>query len=335
MPAFSIGVDLGGTNLRIAAVEENGTELEGVNALTEINRGREKVVDEIIKAVRFLTNKYSPSHKFLGLGIGIPGIIDLERGTLHSASNLPDWSGYPVRDDLEGRLGISVILENDANCAAVGEKWLGAGKHVEDLCMITLGTGVGGGFVVNGRPWHGVLGMAGEVGHMTVIPEGRACACGNHGCLEQYASATAIRRAAVEAADSGESPCLIAARKQDPALSARTVHRCAQAADPAARHIFVAAGTALGIALANLINAFNLPVYVIGGGVSRAWDQFSPAMYQELTERSIVFRAGEQQKQRHRATEVKPAQLLDRAGLIGAARLPMIMQPGHCCSLAV
>ena len=335
MPAFSIGVDLGGTNLRIAAVEESGTQLEGVNALTEISRGREKVVHEITEAARFLTNKYSPSHKFLGLGIGIPGIIDLQSGTVHSASNLPDWSGYPVRDDLELRLGTAVILENDANCAAVGEKWLGAGQHVEDLCMITLGTGVGGGFVVNGRPWHGVLGMAGELGHMTVIAEGRACPCGNHGCLEQYASATAIRRAAIEAADSGESPCLVAARKQDPALTARTVHTCAQAGDPAARRIFAAAGTALGIALANLINAFNLPMYVIGGGVSRAWDQFSPAMFQELTERSIVFRAGEQQKQSHRATEVKPAQLQDRAGLIGAARLPMIMQPGRCCSLAV
>ena len=134
MAAFSIGVDLGGTNLRIAAVEESGTQLEGVDALTEISRGREKVVQELTEAVRFLTNKYSPSHKFLGLGIGIPGIIDLQSGTVHSASNLPDWSGYPVRDDLELRLGTAVILENDANCAAVGEQWLGAGQHVEDLC---------------------------------------------------------------------------------------------------------------------------------------------------------------------------------------------------------
>jgi glucokinase len=170
---------------------------------------------------------------------------------------------------------------------------------------------------------------------MTVIPEGRQCPCGNHGCLEQYASATAIRRAAVEVANSAESPCLVAAMQQDPALTARTVYTCARAGDPAARNIFSAAGRALGMALANLINAFNLPMYVIGGGVSRAWDQFSPAMFQELTERSIVFRAGEQQKQSHRATEVKPAQLQDRAGLLGAARLPMIMQPGRCCSLAV
>src|SRR4029077_6052611 len=185
-----------------------------------------------------LTSKYSSSHKFLGLGIGVPGIIDLQSGTVHSASNLPDWSGYPVRDDLESRLGTAVILENDANCAAVGEQWLGAGQHVEDLCMITLGTGVGGGFVVNGRPWHGVLGMAGELGHTTVISEGRACPCGNHGCLEQYASATAIRRAAVEIADSGESPCLAAARQKAPTWGAGPIHGGAKAGDPAARRIF-------------------------------------------------------------------------------------------------
>src|SRR6185503_544035 len=147
----------------------------------------------------------------------------------------------------------------------LGEKWLGAGSHVDDLCMITLGTGVGGGFVVNGKPWHGILGMAGEIGHMTVIPEGKPCACGNHGCLEQYASATAIRRAALEAADSGESPALAAAWKHDSALTARTVYACAQAGDPAAMRIFATAGSALGIALGNLINAFNLPLYVIGG----------------------------------------------------------------------
>lgn len=335
MPAFSIGVDVGGTNLRIAAIDETGAQLEAVSALSEVSRGRERIVNELTDHGRSLIRKYSSSHQFLGVGIGIPGIIDLEKGTLHSAANLPDWNGYAAREDLESRLGTAVILENDANCAALGESWIGAARDVQDLCMITLGTGVGGGFVVNGKPWHGVLGMAGEIGHMTVIHEGRPCPCGNHGCLEQYASATAIRRCAMEAAASGESPCLIAARQQDAALSARTVHACAQAGDLAAKRIFESAGTALGIALANLINAFNLPMYVIGGGVSRAWDQFSPALFRELKERSIVFRAGEEQRLHHRATEVKPAELQDRAGLIGAARLPMILQPGHCRSVAV
>src|SRR5215472_10118133 len=263
MDKFAIGVDLGGTNLRVAAVDDKGNILESVDTLTHVSHGREAVVSRLTDAVRFISRKLSPSHTFLGVGVGLPGIIDLEAGTLHSAANFPGWNDYPAREDLEARFGATVILENDANCAALGEKWLGAGREVDDLCMITLGTGVGGGFVVNGRPWHGVLGMAGELGHMTVIAEGRACACGNHGCLEQYASATAIRRAAIEAADSGESPCLVAAREQDQALTSRTVHTCAQTGDAAARRIFASAGRALGIALANLINAFNLPMYVI------------------------------------------------------------------------
>jgi len=335
MPAFTIGIDLGGTNLRIAAIDQDGRELQTISTLTEVSRGREYVITEIAGSTALLREKYARSHKFLGVGIGLPGIIDVESGTLHSAANLPGWQAYNVRDDLAQRLDSAVFLDNDANCAALGEKWLGAGSHVDDLCMITLGTGVGGGFVVNGKPWHGVLGMAGEIGHMTVIPEGRPCLCGNRGCLEQYASATAIRRAAMEAADSGESPCLAAARAQDSALTARTVYACAQAGDPAAMRIFAVAGSALGIALGNLINAFNLPLYVIGGGVSRAWNQFAPAMFEQLRTRSIVFRAGEEQKRTHRATEVVPAMLQDRAGLLGAARLPVILRPDRCCSMAV
>ncbi len=330
MGAFAIGVDLGGTNLRVAAVNENGELLESVEALSEIDYGRENVVARLTDAVRFLSRRYSNSHTFKGVGVGLPGIIDLEAGTVHSAANLPGWNGYAAREDLEKKLSTTVILENDANCAALGEKWLGAGQGTDDLCMITLGTGVGGGFVVNGKPWHGVLGMAGELGHMTVISEGIACRCGNRGCLEQYASATAIHRMATLAAEEGRSACLAAAQNSNPNLSARSVHACAKSGDTAAIEIFNAAGTALGIALANLINAFNLPMYIIGGGVANAWDQFSPAMFHELHERSIVFRAGEEEKRSHRSTEVKPALLQDRAGLLGAARLPMITCGAKC-----
>ncbi len=330
MGAFAIGVDLGGTNLRIAAVDDQGKTLESVDELSEIGHGREAVVARLTDAVRFLSRKYSHSHNLMGVGVGLPGIIDLEAGTLHSAANLPGWSGYAAREDLENKLGATVVLENDANCAALGEKWLGAGRSTDDLCMITLGTGVGGGFVVHGKPWHGVMGMAGELGHMTVVSEGTACGCGNHGCLEQYASATAINRMAKAAADEGRSVCLAKARAQDPGLSAQSVHVCALTGDAAAIEIFNVAGAALGIALANLINAFNLPMYIIGGGVAKAWDQFSPAMFRELHERSIVFRAGEQEKRSHRATEVRPALLQDRAGLLGAARLPMIVCGTKC-----
>jgi glucokinase len=330
MCSFAIGVDLGGTNLRIAAVEEGGRVLPSLSTATELARGRDFVIAEMALAVRELARQFSSTHKLQGIGVGIPGIIDLASGTLHSAANLPGWSNYPVRHELENRLGVPVLLENDANCAALGEKWIGAGRDVDDLCMVTLGTGVGGGFVIGGKPWHGLIGMAGEIGHMTVFPDGRLCGCGNYGCLEQYASATAIRRMAAESVAEGQAAGLARCMEVDPAFSARTVFQCARKGDSTALKIFSTAGHALGIALANLINALNFPLYVIGGGMSRAWEVFSPALLEELRRRSIVFRAQE------KSTVVVPARLAGEAGLIGAARLPMIEKTSwNFCSLAV
>jgi glucokinase len=336
MRAFAIGVDLGGTNLRIAAVEDSGRLLQSLSTATELAQGRDFVLAEMALAIRELAHQFSSTRRLLGIGVGIPGIIDLSSGTLHSASNLPGWSNYPVRSELENRLGVSVHLENDANCAALGEKWIGAGRNVNDLCMITLGTGVGGGFVIAGKPWHGLIGMAGEVGHMTVFPEGRPCGCGNAGCLEQYASATAIRRMAADAIAAGEAPGLARCMESDPAFSARSIYQCALKGDATARAIFSTAGHALGIGLANLINALNFPLYVVGGGMSKAWEVFSPALFEELRRRSIVFRAGESTAGKRNHTTVVPAQLGGEAGLVGAARLPWIGKSSwNFCSLAV
>jgi glucokinase len=335
MRSFAIGVDLGGTNLRIAAVEEGGRLLHCLSSATEIALGRDFVIKEISDAIRNLARQFGSTHKLIGIGVGIPGIIDLASGTLHSASNLPGWNNYPVRRDLESRLGVPVVLENDANCAALGEKWLGAGSQVNDLCMITLGTGVGGGVVIDGKPWHGLIGMAGEIGHMTVFPDGHACACGNTGCLEQYASATAIRRMAIEAVEAGRAGELSRCLESGSEFSALSVFQCALAGDCIAREIFATAGHALGIALGNLINALNFPLYVVGGGMTRAWEFFSPALFGELRKRSIVFRAGETVS-RQKGTTVVPAQLAGDAGLLGAARLPMIAKSSwNFCSLAV
>jgi glucokinase len=335
MRSFAIGVDLGGTNMRIAAVEDTGRLLQSLSTATEVGLGRDFVIHEMVDAIRNLARQFGSTHKLLGIGVGIPGIIDLASGTLHSAANLPGWDNYPVRRDLENRLGVPVLLENDANCAALGEKWVGAGSEVDDLCMVTLGTGVGGGFIIGGKPWHGLIGMAGEVGHMTVFPEGVACGCGNHGCLEQYASATAIRRMALETIKDGRSPGLARCMDANPAFSSQAVFQCAVNGDTAALNIFATAGRALGIALGSLINALNFPLYIVGGGMSRAWDMFSPALFAELRRRSIVFRAGESAA-KPKSTMVVPAQLAGDAGLVGAARLPMIARSAwNFCSLAV
>jgi glucokinase len=265
----------------------------------------------------------------VGIGVGVPGIIDLQTGMLRESPNLPGWQNYPVREEIERRLGASVILENDANVAALGEKWLGAARHVDDMCIITLGTGVGGGLILRGEIWHGAVGMAGEVGHIMVEPEGPSCGCGSRGCVEQYASATAIRRMAQEAITAGHAPGLLRAMQQDKDFNSNAVYQLAMQGDHEAQQVLRKAGWALGVTLAGLINTLNLPVYVIGGGVSAAWDAFAPAMMNEVRARSYVFKttaAGEGSVPGERNTAIVRATLGSDAGLIGAARLPMLAE---------
>ena len=210
MNNFSIGVDLGGTNLRIAVVDEEGHLVEKVTLETKVSLGRDHVINDMCGAIQRLTEKYKNSAALLGIGVGVPGITDLQAGYLRDSPNLPG-PDYPVRAEIERRLKTTVVLENDANAAALGEQWLGAARNFPDMAMITLGTGVGGALVLGGMIWHGMLGMAGEFGHTTIEPEGNPCGCGNRGCLEQYASATAVVRMAKEAIASGGAPALASA----------------------------------------------------------------------------------------------------------------------------
>jgi len=211
MTHYSIGVDLGGTNLRIAALDEKGQLLEKVTLGVQVFLGRDHVIDAMCDAISHLIAKYKDSAILAGIGIGVPGIIDMKTGMLRESPNLPGWAEFPVHAEIERRLGTRVILENDANAAALGEKWLGAARHVQDMAMLTLGTGVGGGLVIGGKVWHGMTGMAGEFGHMTLDAEGVPCKCGSRGCLEVYASATAVVRMAREVIASGVSPSLASA----------------------------------------------------------------------------------------------------------------------------
>src|SRR5919201_1805127 len=150
--SFAVAVDLGGTNLRVAVVDSKGNLLEKLTTGTQVARGRDRVITEMCNDIRQLAAKYSSNGlQLAGIGIGVPGIIDMHTGFLRESPNLPGWAEYPVRDEIERRLGTRVILENDANAAAMGEKWLGAGRDVENMAMLTLGTGVGGGLIIRGR----------------------------------------------------------------------------------------------------------------------------------------------------------------------------------------
>ena len=323
MANFAIGVDLGGTNMRIAAVDESGRILEIITTSTEVARGRDYVIDEMTAAIKKLAAKYANAGRLAGVGIGVPGIIDMGTGMLRESPNLPGWSNYPVREEIERRLGSTVVLENDANAAALGEFWLGAGRGMTDLCMLTLGTGVGGGLILNGKVWQGMTGMAGELGHITVDREGHPCGCGSRGCVEQYASATAIKRMALEKIGEGHAPQLALAMERDKVITAKHVFELAASGDQAAVEIFRTVGESLGVVIGGLINALNLPMYVVGGGVSAGWPAFAPRMLEVIRKRSFVYAATVPEEGRT-GTLVAPARLGGDAGILGSARLPML-----------
>ncbi|PYX96488.1 MAG: ROK family protein [Acidobacteria bacterium] len=323
---FSIGVDLGGTNMRIAAVDESGKQLELITTSTEVKRGRDLVVADICDSIRALRRKFDGRGQFAGTGIGVPGIIDMQSGTVLQSPNLPDWKNYPVREEIQRRLDSQVILENDANAAALGEKWMGAGRDAESMCMFTLGTGVGAGIVLDGKVWHGMTGMAGECGHITVFPDGVPCGCGNRGCVEQYASATAVKRMAIEAIASGKAPELARAMSENPEFSSKVVFQYALQGDASAKQIFDIVGRVLGLVLADMINTLNLPMYVLGGGLASGWEAFAPAMFEELRKRSYVYVATvpNETLPARKHTMITRALLGSDAGLIGAARLALM-----------
>jgi glucokinase len=324
MPRFSIGVDLGGTNLRVAAVDESGTLLEKISTNTQVTHGRGAVLDEMCRIIQSLATRFSSHGPLAGVGIGVPGIIDMESGMLRESPNLPGWANYPVQQEIERRLGTGITLENDANAAAFGEHWLGAGQPVDSLCMLTLGTGVGGGLVLDNQIWHGMTGMAGEAGHINVEPDGHPCGCSSHGCIEQYASATAIKRMAREAIDAKHAPLLERALQSDPEFGAKVVYNLAVQGDEPARKIFEDVGRRLGIVVAGLVNLLNLPMYVIGGGVSNSWDAFAPSMLREVQARSFVYAATNSDEHSKHKTIITRALLGTDAGLFGAARLPLV-----------
>ena len=313
MEQYAIAVDLGGTNLRVAAVSDSGVILEHVSLATRPEQGRDAVIGEMAAAVRDLSAKQPQGRKLAGIGIGVPGIIYRETGLLRKSPNLPGWENYPVRDEIERRVGTHVYLENDANAAAIGEKWLGCGRDVESLCMLTVGTGVGGGLIFDGEIWHGFLGFGAELGHVVVAENGVACPCGGLGCLETESSATAVARKANEALAAKRAPALAEAVAMGAEVTSKLVYDVAKTGDPVCLEIFRSQGYYLGIAIAGFVNSLNLPLYVIGGGGAAAWDLFAPSMLKELNRRSYVFREG--------STRIEQSTLGADAGMYGAARI--------------
>jgi glucokinase len=296
---YTIGLDLGGTNLRAAAIDASGTMIAKVAGHTNLSEGREVVVTDMVRAIRTLRDQLGRT-SLSGIGVVVPGFMNLDEGVIVNSNNLATLEGFPFRDRLEESLETPVVLENDANAAALGEKWMGAGRDVKDLVLLTLGTGIGGGIISGGKVLHGYMGMAGELGHITVVPNGNPCGCGNRGCLEKHASAQAI---SVMARLSGLGD-----------ITSEECFHLAENGNEKAQMVFLSMGEALGLALATLINIFNFPLYLVGGGAVAAWDQFAPHMFAEIRRRSLTFRATQ--------TRIEKATLGSEAGLFGAAYLP-------------
>ena len=322
--SYSIGVDLGGTNLRIAAYTQDAGLLETILLPTRLAAGRDAVTTDMCTAIETLQHRFSEMHQLAGIGIGTPGPLELPAGMLHNPPNLTGWDGFDLRAAIESRLNQPVVLECDANAAALAECALGRGlsMKINSLCMLTLGTGVGNGIILNGKVWDGVAGMAGEAGHATIYPDGLACPCGSNGCLEMYASATAVVRTANQRIADGTAPALRG--------STWTAHSLAHAADKGnldAKKIYADAGRALGIGLAALVNTLNLPLYVVGGGLAQAWHLMKDAIFEELYHRSYVYRLTAPDspiaaRNPAGATHILSAELGPDAGLLGACILP-------------
>jgi glucokinase len=303
--------DLGGTHLRAATVDQNGKIQFRFKQYTPKIPDATAIVHAIVAAVHEC-EKQGNGDQISAVSLVVPGTVKVEEGTVVTAPNLPCLDGFRLAAALTEQLHLPAFLENDANAAAVGEMWQGAAVGCKTIICVTLGTGVGGGIILDGKLWRGVDGAAAEIGHMCVDPFGGvACTCGSRGCLEVFASATAIVRMTREA--SPRYPDSILQGKDD--RRASMIFDAGKQGDELALEIFRRMGVYLGIGLANLINILNPEMIVIGGGVMNAWDLFEKHMHQQVEERAFPLLAAR--------VKIERAKCGDDAGLLGAARLAL------------
>ncbi len=300
-----LACDLGGTNLRMSVVNNKGEILCRMKAETPQNS-----LDELIEKIKSLIKECQNKVKSVeALSIAVPAALDAEKGVIFKAPNLPFLDGLRITEILEDSVHIPCLIENDANAAAIGEHTFGAAKSKESFIMVTLGTGVGGGIIIENKLWRGRDGTAGEIGHICVEPNGAYCGCGSKGCLEQYASASAVVRITKEMRRKyPESPLHSKLH-----FSSEDVFNAAICKDELALKVFEKMGFYLGIGLASLINVLNPEAIVIGGGGSNAWDLFIPSTAVQIRKRAYEAPANR--------AEILKASLGDDAGILGAAKL--------------
>lgn len=311
-----VGVDLGGTNIVVGLLPMHGGEVLGLRSLpTDSHRGPKFVVDRMVQMIeesiaQVLVDHGGSRDDVAGVGVGSPGPLDRKTGTVINTPNL-GWRNFPLRDLIANAVDLPAVLDNDANCATYGEWWLGAGREVDTLVGLTLGTGIGGGIVLGGKIFHGCSDAAGEIGHTTIDSTGRRCKCGNYGCLEAYASGPAIALRAVEGIEAGAESILsemVSGRLDQ--ITAATVYEAVVCGDAYAHEVMKDTAKFLGVGVANIINILNPEMVVVAGGVTRAGEHLFEPLRAEVRKRA--FRAAEEN------TRIVPGELPGTAGVVGA-----------------
>ena len=311
MGDFYLGIDLGGTKIMSALANEEGKILESLKTPTEADGGEKRVINNIINSIIILLGKFSLDKSQVG-GIGIcsPGLLNTAEGIIYESSNIP-WKNVKIVKILEDELNIPVFLENDANAAALAESNFGAGFNYKNMIYITVSTGIGGGIVIDNKLYHGANNNAGEIGHMTVVPDGPLCGCGNHGCFEAVASGTALKRMAIDGLDKNQGSLinkLSEARSEE--IDGKLIALAARKGDEFALRLFKRLAYYLGIGLANLINIFNPELIVLGGGVMKSYDFFWDEMKNNIERRALSVSLKE--------LEIVRSKFEDDSGVMGA-----------------
>lgn len=307
--SLTIGVDLGGTNTRAGLVTESGEVIGRARRPTRLDLGADGVVEGIGECAReAAVDGGVLLGDVKGVGVGAPGPLDPFEGVIISPENLPCMHGVRLKDQLEALLERPVMVDNDANLAALGEQWLGAGRGVEHFLCVTLGTGVGGGWVSEGRVMHGFNGNAAEVGHITVDHTGPRCPCGNYGCLEMYTSATAMVRRTKEKLESEKPDTSLNAE----GLTTQAIFEAAELGDSFAVQMFEETGFFLGVGLVSLVNVLNVDRIALAGGLAQAGDRiFEPAIATFMDRGTVGVKEH---------VQIVAAELGDDAGILGSAR---------------
>lgn len=313
---YILGVDLGGTNIVVGAMSADGSrELSVHETPTRATEGADAVVGRIVGllervAAETLAATGATREAILGVGIGSPGPLDRERGLVIFTPNL-GWRDFPLRDRISDAMRLPATLDNDANCATLGEWWRGAAQGGRNVVGLTIGTGIGGGLILDGRLYHGASDVAGELGHTTIDSTGRRCGCGNYGCLEAYASGPAIAERAREALAGGEPSAMPQLVESDLSrLTAALVYQAAREGDRLALEVVRETARLLGAGVANLLNIFNPDVVVLAGGVTQAGDALFEPMRAEVRRRAF--------KPAVDACRIVPGALQGKAGVVGA-----------------